>query len=103
MGFSLKKAFEAQKAIGFNMMVRGYVVKEWSKLIDDHGTEDPDGKIAKLIKILWEDIVLPMWEQRNEIKHSSQSHYTQAIMQKIDKKHGTMKTRTFWSHQTDSS
>ena len=46
VGFSLKRAFDAQKAIVFNMMVRGYVVKEWSKLMDDHGTEDPDGKIA---------------------------------------------------------
>ena len=46
VGFSLKRAFVAQKVIDFNMMVRGYIVKEWSKLMDAHGTEDPDGKIA---------------------------------------------------------
>ena len=73
VGHSLKAAFMRQKKIGFDMMMRGFLVKDWRDMTKGSKTWNAKGKMNSLLRMLWEDIVLPMWEQRNKIQQSSKS------------------------------
>ena len=49
-------------------------------------TRNAKGKMNSVLRLLWEDIVLPMWEQRNEIQQSSKSLNKESQVTKLDAK-----------------
>ena len=86
VGHSLKAAFMRQKKIGFDMMMRGFLVKDWREIMESSKARNEKGKMNSLLRLLWEDVVLPMWEQRNEIQQSSKSMNKEAQETKVDEK-----------------
>ena len=86
VGHSLKAAFMRKKKIGFDMMMRGFLVKDWRGMMESSKTRNAKGKMNSLLRLLWEDVVLPMWEQRNKIQQSSKSMNKEAQETKVDAK-----------------
>ena len=66
------------------MMIRGFLSKEWKEILRRNGTRHPEYQMSKILKIVWEDVVLPIWEQRNEIQHSKDSRYVREIDRKLN-------------------
>ena len=75
-----------QKKIGFDMMMRGFLVKDCREMMEGSKNWNPKGKMKSLLRLLWEDVVFPMWEQRNKIQQSSKSLNKEAQVTKLDAK-----------------
>ena len=47
-------------------------------------TRNPEHQMSKILKRVWEEVVLPIWEQRNDMQHSKDSLYMKAIGRKLN-------------------
>ena len=65
----LKTAIQAQQMIGFDMMMRGFLAKDWMEALIRQGVPSPERKMNALQEIMWTGIIDPLWHERNEIKH----------------------------------
>ena len=59
----------SQQAIGHTMLVRGYLSFEWLRLLCSLDSHQPERKIARLIRILWDHLIDPPWSTQNDILH----------------------------------
>ena len=50
VSFSLKKAYNQQRQIGFDMMMRGFLSKEWKEILRKNGTRHPEYQMSKILK-----------------------------------------------------
>ena len=51
------------------MMMRGFLAKGWLNALIRQGTPTPEQKMNALQEIMWLEITLPLWRERNDIKH----------------------------------
>jgi hypothetical protein len=68
----IKTAFEHQEMIGFELLTRGFLLKQWLSAIL-YFTHNPDQKLKSILLGLWLHVMEPMWEARNEILHKDTS------------------------------
>ena len=72
----LRRIIPSQQAIGQMMFVRGYISVEWLNLLRTM-TDRPERKMARLIRILWDTLVDPLWTTRNDILHRHSNYVTE--------------------------
>ena len=65
----LQAAIRAQQNIGRDMMMRGFLAKGWLDALIRQGVPTPEQKMNALQEIVWLEITLPLWRERNDIKH----------------------------------
>ena len=65
----LNHIITSQQAIGPMMFIRGYLSVEWMRLLRTMTGQQPERKLARLIRILWDELVEPLWTTRNDILH----------------------------------
>ena len=67
------KSIEDQKRIGKKLMLRGILSKKWRKTIATFTKERIGSKASQLVKVIWKQLFLPLWNQRNATLHSKTS------------------------------
>ena len=67
------EAIEDQKRIGKHLMLRGILRKKWREAISMFTKERIGSKASHLVKVIWRQLFLPLWNQRNAILHSETS------------------------------
>ena len=67
------KAIEDQKRIGKQLMLRGILSKKWRKAIATFTKERIGSKASQLVKVIWKQLFLPLWNQCNATLHSETS------------------------------
>ena len=55
--------------IGFDMMMRGFLTKDWIEALIRQGVPSPERKMNALQEIMWTKIIDPLWREQNYIKH----------------------------------
>ena len=71
----VKAAIAQQHAIGFHMMVRGFLATGWYDAIAATGASHPERKMTALQGLVWDTIVDPLWATRNDILHRQQNNF----------------------------
>ena len=66
---TIRKAIHQQMAIGIKYMVRGFIATGWYEAIKATGAKYPERKMNALLRLVWGEVVLPMWQTRNDIMH----------------------------------
>ena len=72
---SVQEAISQQQQLGIHMMVRGFVVKKWESAIDAMGVSKPDRAMDAMLRLLWEDVLTPLWHTRNDILHRNNNKF----------------------------
>ena len=67
------EAIEDQKRIGKHLMLRGISSTKWRAAIATFTKERIGSKTSHLVKVMWKQLFLPIWTQRNTILHSETS------------------------------
>ena len=67
------KAIEDQKRIGKHLMLRGVLSIKWREAIATYTKERIGSKASYLVKVIWKQLFLPLWNQRNATLHSETS------------------------------
>ena len=70
----LSLTFRQQEAIGPVMILRGFLAKGWSVALLRMNTQLPLQTMAKILRLIWDDIVAPIWHVRNDILHKNENH-----------------------------
>ena len=70
----LSLTFRQQDAIGPGMLLRGYLAKGWAVALMRLNTQLPHQTLAKILRIIWDDIVAHIWTTRNDILHRNTNH-----------------------------
>ena len=70
----IRKAMAAQRRVGLDMLLRGFIVKEWRDAAKALGVSNPDRTAASILRFLWEDICRPLWDIRNDILHRGRNN-----------------------------
>ena len=82
-----RKAAHQQMAIGLQYMARGFLVKGWQEAIETTGVKHPDRKMSALQRLVWSEVVTPLWNTRNDILHKGENkhkeHEDQFLAEKI--------------------
>lgn len=65
----LQRAVSAQSRIGIHMMIRGFVAAQWEIAMDELGVSKPDSKADTILRLMWEEVLTPLWNTRNDILH----------------------------------
>ena len=80
-------AAHQQMAVGLKYMARGFLVVGWHDAIAATGARHPERKMDALQRLIWSDVVTPLWHTRNDILHKSvnrnREHEDQSLMEKI--------------------
>ena len=77
---SIAAAVLAQKEIGYHLLPRGFVANAWTDALVDFSVDHPERKISGLLKSLWMDVTLQLWNCRNEIAHN-RGNMTQRVVE----------------------
>ena len=56
-------------------MLRGFLAKGWKRAIEKAGASHPERRMNTLLRLVWDTIMDPLWQERNEIKHSKDNKY----------------------------
>lgn len=72
---SVQAAILCQQQLGTHMLVRGFVVKQWETAMDTLGVSKPDRTMDSMLRLLWEDVLTPLWHTRNEILHRNNNKF----------------------------
>ena len=54
-------------------MLRGILRKKWRDAIAEHTKERVRCKAGHLVKVIWKQVFIPMWNQQNKILHTKDS------------------------------
>ena len=65
----LKTAIRAQQTISLDMMMRGFLAHGRIEALIRQGVPSPERKMNALQEIVWIEMVMPLWFERNDIKH----------------------------------
>ena len=63
------EAIEDQKRIGKQLMLRGILSKKCREEIAMFTKERIGSKASQLVKVMWKQLFIPLWTQRNTILH----------------------------------
>jgi hypothetical protein len=70
---AIRHAIKCQDAIGFELLTRGFLTKQWLTAILTFTQDKPDHKMKSILLGLWMHVMEPMWEARNNILHKDTS------------------------------
>ena len=71
----IKEATRQQQEIGAHPMLRGFLAKEWKTAIEAMGVSHPEQRMNTLQQMIWDTIMDPLWQERNNIKHWKDNAY----------------------------
>ena len=74
----IAQAMAAQVRIGLQFIPRGFLAQEWITLLETFSVERSDGKMRKVLSIIWLDFTDQIWRARNDIAHHKESLARQA-------------------------
>ena len=63
-------AIEDQKRIGQHLMLLGILSTKLRDTIEEHTKERVQCKAGHLVKVIWKQVFIPMWNQQNKILHT---------------------------------
>ena len=66
-------AIEDQKRFGKHLMLRRIISRKWRDSIAEHTKERIHSKAGHLVKVIWKQVFMPMWNQQNKILHTMDS------------------------------
>ena len=69
---------KSQQAIGLSLLPRGFISSEWHNHLKFLGVSNPERRVDSILKMIWEDIFDPLWDQRNRILHDEANKYNVA-------------------------
>jgi len=69
----IQEALEAQRDLGWDDFFRGYLVKEWYQALESTHHGDAHQQFYQLQKLIWYEVALPQWHERNRLAHGTQS------------------------------
>lgn len=78
-------AIHAQKQIGFQYLLRGFIVRQWRQALEALQCEYADRKLTNLLYFIWFEITDVMWRARNDIVHHGNNLTRQADESRIDR------------------
>jgi hypothetical protein len=73
---AIKTAIQYQQKIEIDMMVRGFLSKQWLNTI--YPSRNPAQTMNKLQQLIWMEFFEPLWKNRNELLHRTINFFTQA-------------------------
>ena len=85
---AVRTAVLAQKNAGFDLMLRGYLVKDWNHALEASGMKHPERQVGAMLSILWDTIFKTLWDVRNDIQHRKLTKYSQAEDEQMSSKIG---------------
>ena len=71
----IREAIRQQEALGMRYMLRGFLVKGWEAAIAATGARHPDRLADTMLRLIWDEIIDPMWATRNDILHRQQNNF----------------------------
>ena len=71
---ALLHAMQQQDQIGHGMILRGFMAKGWAVALLRQNTMLPHQTLAKLLRLVWDEIVAAVWTARNDILHHHANH-----------------------------
>jgi hypothetical protein len=71
---------EDQASIGLHNMAVGFLANSWTTLLQSLGVNHPASMMETILSALWDEICIPIWMERNNIKHSRDSRLTEREM-----------------------
>ena len=83
---SISKAIQQQEQIGFNMMIRGFLAQGWMEALIEAKVDNPERRMNTLQRMVWEVVVDPLWQTRNNILHEDKNKYNTAENEKLTAK-----------------
>lgn len=78
-------AVHAQKRIGFQYLLRGFIVSKWQQALEALHCEYVDRKLTNLLYFIWFEITHVLWRARNDIVHHGSNLNRQADESRIDR------------------
>lgn len=81
-----QEAFQSQTDIGQDLLIRGFLSKEWLHLLAHTGHNRPDNVLTNIIRFLWNDLIRPIWDTRNQILHRSTNLATSTLASRLDER-----------------
>jgi hypothetical protein len=66
---AIRIAIEHQRLIGYELLTRGFLTKQWLVAILFFTQDKPEQKLKSILHGLWLHVMEPMWEARNIILH----------------------------------
>ena len=75
----IKEAIREQQQIGIHLRLWGFLGKGWMRAIEKAGASHPEQRInTLLLRMVWDTIMNPLWQERNKIKHNKDNAYNAA-------------------------
>lgn len=95
----LHLAIHSQSNIGWGLMLRGFLSKQWTTALHSLGVTYPTRAISWTIQFLWYDYIDVIWRSRNDILHNTLNENTKlAESQMQDRLHWFLDNRSCLSH-----
>ena len=73
IGKKAAAAIEDQRRIIQHLMLRGILSRKWRDAIAEYTKEKFSSKAGHLVKVIWKQVLNPMWNHRNMILHTEES------------------------------
>lgn len=73
----LRDAVASQQKIGPLMFIRGYLSSDWLRLLRSYDNVNPEQKLARLVRIIWDQLVETLWKTRNDILHRNANYVSE--------------------------
>ena len=70
---NLRDIWEAQKEIGFQNFITGWISRSWQRGLRYYESKDPGGQAAQILTLIWDGLCEPIWACRNDI-HSNNAN-----------------------------
>ena len=59
-------------------MPRGFLARGWYDAIKTTGAKHPERRMDSLQRLVWTEVVNPLWETRNELMHRNENRHREA-------------------------
>ena len=88
--------YAAQNRIGPHMFLRGFLSVHWMEALQHLRIKHPLRLLTKLVRFLWDDVILPLWTTRNNILHNQENFISEHT-------HSQLGDRVLWylQHKED--
>ena len=80
----LRRAVEAQRLVGDDMFLRGFIVKDWATAISELGGERPHVMVAWTLRFIWFECTTVLWHTRNGILHNNSNQHSLLDSKRMD-------------------
>ena len=93
------KAIHSQSRIGWSLMLRSFLSKQWTTALYSLGMTYPTRAISWTIQFLWYEYIDVIWRSRNDILHNTLNENTKlAESQLQDRLHWFLDNRSCLAH-----